>query len=60
MKLLQSTQYLTAEEAEGIIRFLDDIREMLLANYGEEIRQHHRTRLKSDRKNNNKDSSQLE
>ncbi|MER2490749.1 hypothetical protein [Catenovulum sediminis] len=46
MKILQTTQYLSAEDAESIIQFLDDIREMLIAHYGEEIRQHHRSRLK--------------
>ena len=45
MRLLQLTQYLSSEEAESIITFLDDIRAMLVAHYGEEIRQSHRTRL---------------
>ncbi|WP_159084113.1 hypothetical protein [Saccharobesus litoralis] len=49
MKIMQTTQYLSAEDAESIIRFLDDIREMLVASYGEEIRQHHRSRLKLER-----------
>jgi len=48
MKLLQLTQYLRAEEAETIITFLDDVKAMLIAHYGEEIRQSHRTRLKLD------------
>ena len=48
MKLMQLTQYLNSEEAESIITFLDDIKAMLLAHYGEEIRQDHRIRLKLD------------
>ena len=46
MRIMQTTQYLNAEDAELIIGFLEDIREMLLVNYGEEIRQYHRNRLK--------------
>ena len=46
MKIMQTTQYLSAQEAESIIHFLDDIREMLITHYGEVIRLHHRSRLK--------------
>ncbi len=55
MKLIQLTQYLSSEEAETIITFLDDIKAMLLAHYGEEIRQSHRTRLNLDTKMEDKD-----
>ncbi len=48
MKIIQLTQYLSSEEADTIITFLDDIRAMLVAHYGEEIRQSHRIRLKLD------------
>ena len=44
MKFLQTTQYLTPEDAELIIGFLEDIRDMLLVNYEEEIRHIHRSR----------------
>jgi len=43
MRIMQTTQYLTPEDAELILGFLEDIRQMLLVNYGEEIRQTHRT-----------------
>jgi len=46
---MQLTQYLSTEECETIITFLDDVKAMLVAHYGEEIRQSHRTRLKLDR-----------
>ena len=49
MKLMQLTQYLSTEECETIITFLDDVKAMLVAHYGEEIRQSHRTRLTLDR-----------
>ena len=55
MKLLQLTQYLSSEEAETIIAFLDDLRAMLVTHYGEEIRQDHRTRLRLDTEKENKD-----
>jgi len=55
MKLMQLTQYLSSEEAESIITFLDDIKAMLLAHYGEEIRQSHRIRLKLDSAQGDKD-----
>lgn len=45
MKFIQLTQYISTEEAESIITFLDDIRAILVANYGGEINQSHRTRL---------------
>ena len=48
MKIIQLTQHLSSEEAETIITFLDDLKAMLLAHYGEEIRKSHRTRLKID------------
>lgn len=50
MKLLQLTQYLSSEEAETIITFLDDLRAMLAVHYAEEIRQSHRTRLSLEAK----------
>ncbi|AWB65923.1 hypothetical protein C2869_05455 [Saccharobesus litoralis] len=43
LKLLQPNQ------------FLDDIRAMLVASYGEEIRQHHRSRLKLKENEEQKD-----
>tara|TARA_R110001592_G_scaffold271336_1_gene537828 strand:+ start:370 stop:543 length:174 start_codon:yes stop_codon:yes gene_type:complete len=55
MKLLQLTQYLSSEEAETIITFLDDLRTMLVTHYGEEIRQDHRIRLKLDYEQGDKD-----
>jgi len=45
MKIMQLTQYLHSEEAEILITFLEDVRAMLVAHYGEEIAQAHRTRL---------------
>lgn len=45
MKFIQLTQYISTEEAESIITFLDDLRAMLVANYGDDINQSHRTRL---------------
>ncbi|MBL4910754.1 MAG: hypothetical protein JKX78_12180 [Alteromonadaceae bacterium] len=55
MKLMQLTQYLSVEEAETIIIFLDDIKAMLHAHYGEEIRQNHRICLKTDAEQGGKD-----
>ncbi|WP_159084074.1 hypothetical protein [Saccharobesus litoralis] len=55
MKIMQTTQYLSAEDAESIIQFLDDIRAMLVASYGEEIRQYHRSRLQLEVNEEQKD-----
>ena len=44
MRIMQTTQYLSPEDAELIIGFLEDIRDMLLVNYEEEIRHIHRSR----------------
>ena len=49
MKLMQLTQYLSVEEAEIIITFMDDIKALLLNHYGEEIRQLHRTRINDEK-----------
>lgn len=48
MKIIQLTLHIDTEEAESIITFLDELRAILVAHYGEEIRQSHRIRLKLD------------
>lgn len=45
MKFIQMTLYISADEAETIISFIDELREALLVNYGEEIRANQRARL---------------
>ena len=45
MKFIQMTLYISADEAETIITFIDELREALLVNYAEEIRQNQRARL---------------
>lgn len=55
MKIITLTLHIDVEEAETIIRFIDELKTVLLANYGEEIRQSHRIRLKLDSEQVGKD-----
>ena len=45
MKFIQLTLYISADEAETIIAFIDELREVLAVNYGEEIRANQRASL---------------
>ena len=45
MKFIQLTLYINADEAETIIAFIDELREVLAVNYSEEIRANQRASL---------------
>jgi len=42
MKIVQLTLYIDSEEAQTIISFIDELKTVLIANYGEEIQENHR------------------
>jgi len=42
MKIIQLTLHIDVEEAQTIITFIDELKTVLLANYGEEIQKNHR------------------
>jgi hypothetical protein len=42
MKIIQLTLYIDIEEAQTIITFIDELKTVLLANYGEDIQENHR------------------
>ena len=42
MKKIVFTTYWSPEEAQGILLFLDELRETLLAHYGDDIANYHR------------------
>jgi len=48
MKKMTLTSYWSPEEAHSILLFLDELREILLANYGDDIAEHHRQRQQAD------------
>jgi hypothetical protein len=42
MKIITLTLHIDIEEAQTIITFIDELKTVLLANYGEEIQENHR------------------
>jgi hypothetical protein len=42
MKIIQLTLHINTDEAETIITFINELKTVLLANYGEEIQENHR------------------
>lgn len=48
MKIITLTLHIDVEEAQTIISFIDELKTVLLANYGEEIQENHRMHLKLD------------
>ncbi|NQY37265.1 MAG: hypothetical protein HRT37_20355 [Alteromonadaceae bacterium] len=51
MKFIQLTLYINADEAETIIAFIDELREVLAVNYSEEIRANQRASLNKNQSN---------
>jgi hypothetical protein len=54
MKLTYLTTYWNAADAETVVTFLDELREVILAVYGEQIQQMHRAIIE------NRSASQIE
>ena len=42
MKFITLTLHINSEECETIITFIDELKTVLMANYGEEIQENHR------------------
>ncbi|MBL4940997.1 MAG: hypothetical protein JKY81_04965 [Colwellia sp.] len=42
MKIITLTLHIDVEEAQTIISFIDELKTVLVANYGEEIQENHR------------------
>lgn len=42
MKIIQLTLHINSDECETIIDFIDEIKAVLIANYGHEIQENHR------------------
>ena len=42
MKIITLTLHIDVEEAQTIITFIDELKTVLIANYGEEIQENHR------------------
>lgn len=53
MKFIQLTLHINVEEAETVIAFIDELKSVLVANYGDEIKAEKTDRIIAKKEHNN-------